>query len=212
LTQSKTVIRTAVAADTVEMSKLLGDVFHRRDPPAVATGFSSAKLERVVAIFGAKSAGEGLSVVAVDPGTSEVVGAVLAHDFGTPPPGEIEGVDLSTEPVIALLDGLENHFLRKQDVVPSKFLHIFMIGVRDDHSGKRISYQLLEACLKGAGERGFRRAITEATNHISQGVFRRIGFTETYLVRYEDFEFMGQKPFETIRDQRGCALMEMDIA
>ncbi|MCP5073630.1 MAG: GNAT family N-acetyltransferase [Rhodobacteraceae bacterium] len=193
------------------MAVLLGDVFSRRDPPAIATSFSASKLEEVAVVFGAKSAREGLSAIAVSATTGAIIGAVLAHDFGAQIPGEIEKIDLDSEPVIALIDGLEDAFRESHDVVPGKFLHIFMIAVRDDWTGKGIAHELIQSCLNNAGTKGYRLAFTEATNKTSQHIFRKIGFEQKCIAGYEDFEFRGQRPFKSIGDQVGCALMETKI-
>jgi predicted N-acetyltransferase YhbS len=164
LTDQGIIIRCVLEKDIFEMSQLLGDVFSRRDPPAIATRFSVDKLEKIAAIFGAKSAREGLSSVAVDTRSGDIVGAILAHDFGLAPPSEIENIDISSEPVIALLDELETTFSNTHDIKAGEFLHIFMIAVRDEHSGKGIAQNLVEGCLQQADAAGYGVAFTEATN------------------------------------------------
>ncbi|WP_216825891.1 GNAT family N-acetyltransferase [Sulfitobacter sp. SK012] len=178
----------------------------------MATQFSPRKLEKIAAIFGTKSAREGLSSVAVESVSGEIVGAVLTHDFGRAPPSEIEDVDLSSEPVIALLDELEEIFANAHEIGPGEFLHIFMIAVRDDFSGKGIAQNLVQSCLEQAKNLGYGLAFTEATNQISQRVFKNVGFDELHLIGYSTFEFHGRKPFQGISQHRGCALMEMDLS
>jgi len=212
LAESGIVFRDMSEADNAEMSKLLADVFSRRDPPAMATQFSPKKLEEIAAIFGTKSAKEGLSSVAVETSSGKIVGAILGHDFGCPPPSEIGNVDLSSEPVIALLDQLEEIFSKTHEVRPGEFLHVFMIAVRDEFSGKGIAQNLLQFCLKQAQKSGYSVAFTEATNQISQSIFRKFGFEEIHLVDYHAFEFNGRKPFQEIIDQRGCALKEIQLS
>ncbi|AXT27505.1 hypothetical protein D1823_13540 [Ruegeria sp. AD91A] len=79
MTSSEIVVRRMSDTDNDAMSKLLGDVFSRRDPPTVSTKFSLEKLEKIAELFGSKSAKEGLSSVALDEASGEIVGAVLAH-------------------------------------------------------------------------------------------------------------------------------------
>ena len=67
------------------MARLLAEAFSLHDPPAVAVGLSSSQVEALVMAFGSKAVTEQLSVVARTPPTEDLVGALLAEDFGTPP-------------------------------------------------------------------------------------------------------------------------------
>lgn len=51
-------------ADAGEMSRLLGEVFAERDPPAVAVGLTAAEFEAFVRLYGPKAEAEELTVVA----------------------------------------------------------------------------------------------------------------------------------------------------
>lgn len=204
-------IRLAENDDVADMARLLGSVFSRRDPPAVATGFASEKLEQLARIFGAKSVAESLSVIACSRETGEMAGVLLAHDFANPPPDEIAQIDLDTEPVIALLDGLEERFQATHKIAPGRILHVFMIAVRDACANQGLAQSLARACMENARTRGYGIAFTEATNKTSQRVFRKSGFTETHRIDYASFERDGHHPFASIQDQGGCALMERTL-
>ncbi|MES0827512.1 GNAT family N-acetyltransferase [Ruegeria sp. SCP11] len=212
MTRSEIVVRPMSEADIGEMSKLIGDVFSRRDPPAVVTKFSPEKLEKIALLFGSKSAKEGLSSVALDEVSGEIVGAVLAHDFGHPPPDGIDAVDLGSEPVITLIDELECFFSKTHDIQAEKFLHIFMIAVRDDFSRKGIAQSLLDSCLSQARKSGYRIAFAEATNRFSQSMFLKAGFAGIHSIRYEDFELNGRRPFLDITNEGACVLVELDLS
>lgn len=212
MASSEIVIRRMSEADNGEMSKLLGDVFSRRDPPAVSTKFSPEKLEKLAALFGMKSLKEGLSSVALEEDSGEIVGAVLAHDFGKPPPDGISAMDLGSEPVISLIDELESAFLNTHSIRAEKYLHIFMIAVRDDFSRKGIAQNLLDSCVNQAKRSGYQIAFAEATNRFSQRIFLKAGFDVVCSIEYEDFELDGQRPFLDIKDEGACLLMELDIS
>jgi hypothetical protein len=72
------------AADAEEMSRLLGEVFAERDPPAVAVGLTAGEFEAFVRLYGPKAEAEGLTVVARSVATGEMVGASLP-DAGSEP-------------------------------------------------------------------------------------------------------------------------------
>jgi hypothetical protein len=51
-------------ADAEELSRLLGEVFAHRDPPAVAVGLTASEFQAFVRLYGPKADAEGLTVVA----------------------------------------------------------------------------------------------------------------------------------------------------
>ncbi len=127
-------------------------------------------------------------------------------------PDGIDALDLDSEPVIALIDELESVFSNAYDIQAEKFLHIFMIAVRDDFSRRGIAQSLLVSCLKQAENSGYRIAFAEATNSSSQSLFSKAGFVGIHSIGYEDFELNGQRPFLDIKDEGACALMELDLS
>ncbi|MFK5977616.1 MAG: GNAT family N-acetyltransferase [Rhizobiaceae bacterium] len=204
-------ISIASSADVVDMAILLGGIFSKSEPPAVAAGFPASKIEELAKVFGEKSVRENLSVVARSSDTGDTVGALLAHDFGTPPPDEIGPLVPTFEPLLAFLGQLEDKYRTTHTIAEGDFVHVFMIAVDDAWSGKGIAQQLLQACMSNGASNGYRFALTEATSDLSRHVFRNIGFQELHFASYEDFEFQGTRPFASISDHKGCALMEMKI-
>ena len=57
---------TYTTDDADEMVRLLGDVFSRRQPPAVAAGLTASEFEAFVRLFSPRAALERLAVVARD--------------------------------------------------------------------------------------------------------------------------------------------------
>lgn len=205
-------LNIARQADLAELSDLLGSVFSKRDPPAVAAGFSKENLEALARVFGAKSIQEKLSFVAREKDTGRMIGVALAHDFGRPPSNEIAALIPYFEPLLAFLEQLDEKYTSTKTVVAGSFLHIFMIAVDEAWSGKGIAQQLVRECTANGGRHGYHTAFTEATSEVSRCVFRNNGFEEQYFASYEDFEFKGSFPFASIHEHKGCALMDMKIA
>jgi len=204
-------VNIAGPTDLADLADLLGGVFSKREPPAVALGFPARKIEALAKVFGAKSIQEKLSVVARSEDTGKIIGAVLAHDFGTPPSDDIEPLIPVFEPLLAFLEQLEEKYTVTKSIVAGDFLHIFMIAVDDVWSGKGVAQQLLQACIVNGASHGYRTAITEATSDASRHVFRNIGFKERHFSSYADFVFQNARPFASILEHRGCALMDMQI-
>ena len=193
------------------MARLLGEVFSLHDPPAVAVGLPADQIERLVAAFGPKALDEELSVVARRPGSDDLVGAVLVEDFATPPPSGALGLAPAFAPIGALLESLDVQYQADRHVTPGAFVHIFMVGVARHAGGRGLAHRLIKECLDRARTRGYRIAVTEATNVVSQHIFRKLGFRDVLLASYADFTFNGQKVFSSIVGSEATILMEKEL-
>ena len=87
-----------VPSDAEAMVKLLGEVFSRYDPPAVAAGLNASEFEAFVRLLCPKAAVEGLTIVARRAG--ELIGVLLTEDSAS-----------------ALPDGMDQHIFCKQRFV-----------------------------------------------------------------------------------------------
>lgn len=70
------------SADSDEMVALLGEVFARRDPPAVAVGLTPSEFESFVRLLCPNVEAQGLSIIARSAETGEMCGAPLAEHGG----------------------------------------------------------------------------------------------------------------------------------
>jgi hypothetical protein len=122
--------------DTDEMSRLLGDVFARRDPPAVAVGLHSSEFEAFVRLFCPKADAEGLTVVARSPATGEMVGARLAEDSATEPADGLDQLSASFHPIFDILGQLDAEYRAGRAVQRGESIHLFLLGVVDGFSGR----------------------------------------------------------------------------
>lgn len=204
-------ITIATRSDLSEMAALLANAFSTREPPAVAAGFPAEKIEALAHVFGGKSIHEGLGVIARAGDSGAMIGAVLAHDFATPPPDEITPLVPVFEPLLVFLDQLESAYSGSQDIGPESHVHVFMIAVDDAWGGRGIAQDMLSICLSNAAGKGYRTAFTEATSQISRHVFHTLGFEERAFARYLDFKFKNGHPFASIREHGGCALMDKNL-
>ncbi len=194
--------------DSDEMSKLLGKIFVERDPPAVAAGITAREFEVFVSLFCPKAAAEGLTIIARSVVTGEMVGAMLAEDAGTPPPETLDQVSPTFAPVFDILGQLDAEYRSSTTIMPGEFIHLFLIGVAREFSGMGIAQQLVTRCIENAVQRGYSRAVTEATNKTSQHVFRKLGFVDRVQRFYADHRFEGQAFFTSISDHGGPILMD----
>ncbi len=190
------------------MSRLLGDIFAPRDPPAVAVGLTAAEFEAFVRLYGAKAHAEGLTVIARSAATGDMIGALLAEDSGSEPPDGLEQLSPKFTPIFDILGQLDAEYSGGQARQRGHSVHVFLLGVALSHAGQGVAQRLVVECLANARRLGYRLAVTEATNKTSQQVFRKLGFTEQVRRSYNDHLFEGRAFFKSIADQEGPMLME----
>jgi ribosomal protein S18 acetylase RimI-like enzyme len=193
------------------MARLLAEAFSLYDPPAVAVGLPSEQVEALVMAFGPRAVAEQLSVVARMAATGELVGALLADDFGTPTPPGLDAVAPRFGPIGALLDSLDDRYRASRKIAPGGFLHLFMVGVARHAGGRGIAHNLITTTLANGKARGYRVAVTEATGSVSQHVFRKLGFRDVLAAPYQDFVFDGARVFSSVVGQDATILMEREL-
>jgi len=197
--------------DAPHMVRLLAEVFSRSEPMAVAANLPEAQVARMVECLVPKAVAEQLTVVARDSMRGQLVGALLAADFGTTPPEGLDDAAPLFAPVGALLDTLDEPYRASAAVAPGTHAHLFMLGVAAHAASRGIAGQLVAACTAQASGLGYRTAVTEATGAASQQVFRRAGFRHVATASYRDFVYGGQRVFSTITDAEGTFLMTRDL-
>ena len=198
-------------SDEAEMVRLLGTVFSRRDPPAVAVGLEPSEFESFVRLFCPKAAVEGLTIVARVASTGELVGALLTEDSASDPPEGIHELSKKFEPIFDILGQLDTEYRSERTVRPGESLHLFLLGVSESVGGRGVAQKLVETCLKNGTSRGYRRAVTEATNKVSQHIFRKQGFVERVRRSYGTHRFDGRAVFASIAEHGGPILMDKEL-
>ena len=199
------------AADADEISRLLGQVFAERDPPAVAVGLTAGEFETFVRLYGPKAEAEGLTVVARSAATGDMVGALLAEDSGSEPPAGLEHLSPKFNPIFDILGQLDAEYSGGRARPRGVSVHLFLLGVAQGHAGRGIAHQLVAECVANGRRKGYRLAVTEATNKTSQHVFRKQGFVERVRRSYNDHQFEGRAFFTSIADHDGPMLMEKHL-
>ncbi len=193
-------------------TRLLGKVFADRDPPAVAVGLTPSEFETFVRLFCSRAAAEGLTIVARSAETGEMCGALLTEDSASTLPDGIEHLSTKFNPIFDILGQLEAEYRSDQTVHPGESIHLFLLGVAQRFAGRGVAQQLVAECLANGARRGYRVAVTEATNQTSQHIFRKQGFVERVRRAYGDHRFNGQVVFASIAEHGGPILMDKPLA
>jgi ribosomal protein S18 acetylase RimI-like enzyme len=189
------------------MTRLLGDVFADRDPPAVAVGLTPSEFEAFVRLFCPKAAAEGLTIIARSAETGQMCGALLTEDSASALPDGIEQLNSKFDPIFDLLGQLDGEYRGGKTVRLGESIHLFLLGVAQRFAGMGVAKQLVAECLAHGAQKGYRLAVTEATNKTSQHIFRKLGFVDQVQRSYGDHRFNGQAVFASIAEQGGPILM-----
>ena len=200
------------ATDADAMARLLGEVFSRHDPPAVAAGLTASEFEAFVRLFCPRAETEGLTIVARLAGTGELVGALLTEDSASPLPDGADSLSAKFDPIFDILGQLDAEYRGGRAAPPGDSLHLFLLGVSDRVAGRGVAQQLVAKCLERGAQRGYRLAVTEATNRVSQHIFRKQGFVERVQRSYEAHRFGGRAVFASIAEHGGPMLMDRSLA
>jgi ribosomal protein S18 acetylase RimI-like enzyme len=200
------------AADAEEMSRLLGEVFAERDPPAVAVGLTAAEFEAFVRLYGPKADAEGLTIVARLAATGKMVGALLAEDSASESPPGLEQLSPKFGPIFDILGQLDAEYSGGRSKQGAESVHLLLLGVAPSHAGRGIAQQLVAECVANGSRKGYRLALTEATNKTSQHLFRKQGFIERVRRSYNDHRFKGRAFFTSIAEHEGPIVMEKHLS
>ncbi len=200
-----------IASETDAMVKLLAETFTRRDPPAVAVGLTAPEFAAFVRLLCPNAAAQGLTIVARLAGTGELVGAMLTEDCASPPLEGLDKLSPKFDPIFDILGQLDTEFWGGQAARPGEVLHLLLLGVSDRVAGRGVAHQLVAECLKHGASRGYRRAVTEATNKVSQHIFRKQGFVPRVQRSYQTHRFNGKQGFLSIADHGGPLLMDKSL-
>jgi ribosomal protein S18 acetylase RimI-like enzyme len=201
----------AEESDLQDLTGLLGAVFSRHDPPAVATGLTPAEFEEFVWLLGPAVASGGLTIVGRSAGTGELAGVLLTEDSASPLPSGIDSLSTKFAPIFDILGQLEIEYRQEKPVASGESLHLFLLGVAESFGGRGVAQELVATCLANGVRRGYRIAVTEATNSVSQHIFRRQGFVDRAQRSYRDHRFEGRAFFATVEGHVGPILMDRQL-
>jgi len=168
-----------IASEAEALAGLLARVFSSRDPPAYAVGITAGEFEAFARLLCPKAVTDELTIVVRRADTHELVGVMLNEDCASPMPEGIERLSRKFDPILDILGQLSAEYWGDRPAGPGESIHLFLLGVAEEHSGKGMAQQLVAESLKFGAARGFRRAVTEATNKVSQHVFRKLGFRDS---------------------------------
>jgi ribosomal protein S18 acetylase RimI-like enzyme len=204
--------RPYAATDADAMTRLLADVFSHHDPLAFAVGVTAADFETFVRPLCTKVAAEGLTYVARRSDTGKMVGVLLTEDAASSAPEELSRLDKKFDPVMDILGEIVAEYRAVSEPILGESLHLFLLGVSDEATRQGVGQELVKAVLENGARRGYRMAFAEATNKVSQHIFRKLGFASRAHRSYLDYRFHGEAVFACIAEYGGPILMDKSFA
>lgn len=198
----------AAPADSEDIVHLLAKRFSESDPPAVAMALTYSEMRGFLDGIVPGILAQGLTIIARPPGSGALAGVLLSEDFGTMPDIDSVRIEAKFRPIFALLEALDDEYRKDRAVSRGDYLHLFMLAVNSVFAGQGIAQQLVAECCSNGRRKGYGHALTEATGRVSQHVFRKDGFAESFSLCYRDFLFGGSRVFASITEHEAAILME----
>ncbi len=169
------------------------------EPITKHLGISYAEYEPFAMAVVQKAVKDGLSVVAVEPGTNKVVACAIGEDIA-----DVFQPDMKLypkmEPIFALIDQLSMPFFSNRQFKKGKVAHTWIAMVDKSCRGKGVSTDIDLACTNLIAGKGYDFTYAEFTNDISEKI------TSHYVVSkkineilYDQFSHKGNYPFKGVK-------------
>jgi ribosomal protein S18 acetylase RimI-like enzyme len=141
----------------------------------------------------------------------KVVGFRLNEDLISEPIPESIKITKKIDPIFALLDKLEEKFLKNKRRIKGKYFHLFMVGSLKEYQNRGIAKKLINKTLLLAKKKKFKKAVTKVTNIKSKTLLKKhFNFEEITKINYKTFKFRGESIFKNI-DEKACTLMTLKL-
>jgi ribosomal protein S18 acetylase RimI-like enzyme len=197
--------------DIEQTAELLSRIFSAKEPVLLALGISCDEYRNFAEFHCEKAAEEGLSVVAADKATGNIVGFSISEDLLNPHQEENSSFSKKIEADLACISELQDKYKAIQPVEEGEALHIFLLGVGEGYERRNIAKTLVTENLRLAKTQNFTTAIAEASGAVSQHIFRSLGFQEQGAIEYKSYTFNGEKVFRAIEHPTSYILMSKKI-
>jgi len=151
---------------------------------------------------------QGLSLIAIDRETNELIGCLIACDYGMQAQIPANVPD-KLKPVSALLNKLENRYREYRSVRPRQAMLVDMAVVKPTSRGGGIYRRLRETAHQLGRDAGFKWVVGElssrATQHLCVDSF---GHKVVAEIDYASFYYMEKAPFANIKNPPSILLVE----
>ena len=186
----------------------LESAFLSGEPMFKALSLTNEQFSSGVKVICQRVVKQGLSVIAKDSSSGEVVGCAIGKDFMTDMLDGTEAVSPKLYPVFQLLETLDENYQAQHSVQPGELLHFLLLGVIKPFANQGIGRILALELHEVAKTHDYQGVIMEATGPISKHIFlNRLNYQEIDAISYQEFEYEGQKVFSSITECDSCQLL-----
>lgn len=185
-------------------------VFPGSEPLTQCLGITKEYYYPVAEIVCQKAVEDGLSHIAKDAKTGELVGFIISEDMYIENnfyKEKYKKIDKFL-PIISLVELLQKEYLAEKNIKKGELFYESMIGVYPQYQNRNIARYLYAENIEYAKTQKFSRIITEPSGIVTQRYCSRFGFKEILSINYQDYEYEGVKVFANINRHKKCVLME----
>lgn len=183
-----------------EMALVIGEAFSTSEPMAVSQGISRGEMTDLIEQFGDKAAQEALSIVARSQTNQQIIGVLLANDWGVRSTGNIILPSQKFNPILAILDKLDTQYKQEKNIQAKEYLHFEFLAVSPQYRGKNIAHNLVQSCLENAVNRGYKMAVSTVTNPTSHHIHQKFNFKDCFKIPYKTFTYEERQVFASLAD------------
>ncbi len=177
-----------------------------QEPMSQALGIDANSYIAWAEIVCQKAIQEQLSLVAKDEKSGDVIGFSIFEDLIADIPN-FAHIDSRFQIILRFLSKLNEWYLKNYPVKSGTILHLFMIGVDEQHRGKGIAKKLMEATFNVAINNNYTSIIAECTGVITQHICAKYDFKELQESEYKTYVYNGELVFKDIQENPICKLM-----
>ncbi|MGL4883590.1 MAG: GNAT family N-acetyltransferase, partial [Waterburya sp.] len=181
-----------------DMALVIGESFATSEPMAMSQGISVSEMTNLVKQFGNRANRESLTIIAVDRETKQLIGVLLANDWGARMTEEMTLASQKFNPILAILDELDTQYKQEKKIKVNEYLHLEFLAISKQYRGKSIAHNLVENCLENAINKGYKTAVSTVTNPTSDHIHKKSGFQNCFEIPYKTFMYENRKVFASI--------------
>ena len=153
--------------------------------------------------------GNGLSLMATDPNSGELMGILVVRDFRKQRFAGDLPYQEKYDQISALFEELEAIYMQARQLAPGDALLVDMAAVPLAHTGKGIYQALRTEISIRAKSLGYKYIIGELTSSATQKVvLEKMGHRKRAEIAFAGFTLNGTRPFASITDPKTVILAE----
>ncbi|MHB8165137.1 MAG: GNAT family N-acetyltransferase [Methanoregula sp.] len=202
-----------LSLDTVEAAaRLYTDVFVRDEPTTRWHRLNEKDFLPFARTYVQFCETEGLSFIARDEKTGDVIGFIFCHDLTMDLDAlgpEMRGFLSQFDATIQLISALEEKYLDLESIAPGMAMHVYQLGTRREFRNRSVSTALIHQTCAFARDRGFRKVVADCTGPQSTQSFSQCGFTRAGSIPYASFLVGGRVVFDGLDGE--ISLMVKDL-